>query len=204
MPPGENQGLRRRRLLRRERRGLKGEEGAVGGRAVPAGRHQEAATEPGGSFSLVSSPRESRSPSGLRSVSPIWACRGGSGGSCMLGWGCLKDTTFLSSSLLGPLALHSSSHPRGPSMQGDPQVAADVGHGVRQGSGDHSLHRCNTHAHAHMRVVRGTAYYSSQMSAPAWESVPRRQQPQVYHSECDTSFPSPLSEPQFPHVKRGQ
>lgn len=146
MPPGENQGLRRRRLLRRERRGLKGEEGAVGGRAVPAGRHQEAATEPGGSFSLVSSPRESRSPSGLRSVSPIWACWGGGGGSCMLGWGCLKDTTFLSSSLLGPLALHSSSHPRGPSMQGDPQVAADVGHGVRQGSGDHSLHRCNTHS----------------------------------------------------------
>lgn len=63
MPPGENQGLRRRwLLLRRERRGLKGEEGAVGGRAVPAGRHQGAATEPGGSFSLVSLPRESRSP----------------------------------------------------------------------------------------------------------------------------------------------
>ena len=77
MPPGENQGLRRRwLLLRRERRGLKGEEGAVGGRAVPAGRHQGAATEPGGSFSLVSLPRESRSPvpsTEVCSVSPIWA-----------------------------------------------------------------------------------------------------------------------------------
>ena len=38
----------------------------------------------------------------------------------MLGWGVLKDTTFLSFSLLGPLALHSSSYPRGANMQGDP------------------------------------------------------------------------------------
>ncbi|CAI9166009.1 unnamed protein product [Rangifer tarandus platyrhynchus] len=50
-----------------------------------------------------------------------------------------------------------------------------------------------------MQVVRGTAYYSSH---PAWESVPGSQQPQIYHSEYDTSFPSPLSEPQFPHVQR--
>lgn len=64
MPLRGNQDLRRRWLLRREcpsparqRRGLKGEEGAVGVRPVPAGRHPEEATEPGGSFSLASSPR---------------------------------------------------------------------------------------------------------------------------------------------------
>lgn len=97
------------------------------------------------------------------------------------GMGGLKDTTFLSSSLLGPLypsfiqPPQRSKHaqrPTGSSRCGPRGVTGQV----------ITAYIDVTHTHSHMQVVRGTAYNSSQMSAPAWESVPGWQQPQIYHS----------------------